>query len=88
MTMSLTNSHRYLIAVIVVAELIAPLRILAAQDSSTTGQALTYNAPAETTWEFGLKINSTGLAQGLTATVPIPMEWPEQIGRASCRERV
>ncbi len=76
--MPLTNSHWYLIAVIVVAELIAPLRVVAAQDSSTTGQALTYSSPAETTWEFGLKINSTGLAQGITATVPIPMEWPEQ----------
>ena len=34
--------------------------------------------PAESVWEFGLKLTSPSDARGITATVPIPMEWPEQ----------
>jgi len=29
-------------------------------------------------WEFGLEIQGNGLATGIIATVPIPIEWPEQ----------
>ncbi len=31
------------------------------------------------TWEVGLKIESVGHAQGISASVPIPFEWPEQL---------
>jgi hypothetical protein len=34
--------------------------------------------PIETIWEFGLKLTSPTDARGITATVPIPMAWPEQ----------
>ena len=34
--------------------------------------------PVETIWEFGLKLTSPSDARGITATVPIPMAWPEQ----------
>lgn len=30
------------------------------------------------TWEFGLKIAAQGATRGLTASVPVPIEWPEQ----------
>ena len=29
-------------------------------------------------WEFGLKIQSNGQSSGITATVPVPVDWPEQ----------
>ncbi len=32
----------------------------------------------ETYWEFGLKIQSNGNSSGITATIPIPVDWPEQ----------
>ncbi|MCH2178287.1 MAG: transglutaminase domain-containing protein [Mariniblastus sp.] len=32
-----------------------------------------------TYWEFGLKIKSNGQSSGITATVPVPVDWPEQI---------
>ncbi|MDB4483683.1 transglutaminase-like domain-containing protein [bacterium] len=34
--------------------------------------------PVESVWEFGLKLTSPSDARGITATVPIPMTWPEQ----------
>jgi len=34
--------------------------------------------PVESVWEFGLKLSAPANAQGITATVPIPMTWPEQ----------
>ena len=30
------------------------------------------------TWEFGLKIVAQGDTSGLTASIPVPIEWPEQ----------
>lgn len=49
---------------------------VSAQTTSTTEPVL--SAPTKTVWEFGLVITSTGNAAGITATVPIPREWPEQ----------
>ncbi len=34
--------------------------------------------PVESVWEFGLKLTAPSDARGITATVPIPMAWPEQ----------
>ena len=34
--------------------------------------------PVESVWEFGLKLTAPSEARGITATVPIPMAWPEQ----------
>lgn len=45
---------------------------------TATSTGITFSDPIESVWEFGLKINATGEARGVTATVPIPMEWPEQ----------
>ena len=39
---------------------------------------ITFSDPIESIWEFGLKINAPRDARGITATVPIPREWPEQ----------
>ena len=40
--------------------------------------ANTFGPPVRTVWDFGLEITANDQARGITATVPIPMEWPEQ----------
>lgn len=37
-----------------------------------------FENPQKIVWKFGLKIESTGNARGITATFPVPLEWPEQ----------
>ena len=37
-----------------------------------------FSAPVESIWDFGLNIKSTGNSKSIKATVPIPMDWPEQ----------
>lgn len=32
----------------------------------------------ESVWKFGIRITANGAARGITATFPIPIEWPEQ----------
>ena len=41
--------------------------------------AIRYAAPNDSVWEFGWVIKVTGQAKGIMATVPIPMDWPEQV---------
>ncbi len=36
-------------------------------------------APVKNVWEFGLKISATGDAKGISASLPVPMNWPEQV---------
>lgn len=40
--------------------------------------AAQFLAPQKIVWEFGLTINATGPASGISATVPVPRDWPEQ----------
>ena len=40
--------------------------------------AIRFETGEETIWEFGLKIDATGNLQGVTATCPVPVDWPEQ----------
>ena len=49
-----------------------------AQDANNSIEGNTFGDPVESVWEFGLKINSTGNSRRITASVPIPMSWPEQ----------
>ncbi len=42
------------------------------------GQGPTLGESDVTYWEFGLKIQSQGNSSGITATIPIPVDWPEQ----------
>ena len=54
---------------------------LAAQSELTESSQTSddrFGHPVETVWEFGLLVTSTGNAEGISATVPIPMDWPEQ----------
>ena len=37
-----------------------------------------YTEPTTIQWEFGMKISAGGAASGITGTVPLPLEWPEQ----------
>ena len=48
------------------------------QAPQAAGNGITFSDPIESIWEFGLKLNASGGARGITATVPIPMQWPEQ----------
>jgi hypothetical protein len=41
-------------------------------------QGPTFENPRKIHWRFGLKIESTGNARGITATFPVPLDWPEQ----------
>ena len=61
-----------------------------AQDSATEHQKLMTELAqvqdseidaenGETLWKFGVRITSEGGAAGITATCPIPIEWPEQM---------
>ena len=34
--------------------------------------------PVESTWEFGVRVNSAGSGKQISVSVPIPREWPEQ----------
>ncbi len=34
--------------------------------------------PEQQRWEFGMEISATGNVTGLVASVPVPVEWPEQ----------
>ena len=38
----------------------------------------TFGPAVRTVWEFGLEIVAVDKASGITATVPVPMDWPEQ----------
>ena len=55
-------------------------RLMMAQSESTSASASapSYTEPVPVYYEFGLKIKSTSLSKGITASVPIPIEWPEQ----------
>jgi len=37
-----------------------------------------FESPEKIVWKFGLKIEAVGQARGITATFPVPLEWPEQ----------
>lgn len=41
-------------------------------------QGISFGETIESEWEFGLKIIASGAAAGITASIPIPMDWPEQ----------
>ena len=47
------------------------------KDGESPG-AVRYAAPRDSVWEFGWVISVNGQAKGILATVPIPMDWPEQ----------
>lgn len=47
-----------------------------ATDSESVG--VTFAEPTEFEWELGVRITAKGDAKGITATAPIPIEWPEQ----------
>lgn len=46
--------------------------------TATSPAANTFGEAVRTVWEFGLEIKATDKASGITATVPVPMDWPEQ----------
>ncbi len=50
----------------------------ATSESTDSSAANTFGKPVRTVWDFGLEIQATDKASGIAATVPVPMEWPEQ----------
>ncbi len=48
------------------------------RDEQASPSAAQYVDPVESEWEFGMTINITGQAQGMTGYIPIPMDYPEQ----------
>jgi transglutaminase-like putative cysteine protease len=55
--------------------------------TATSETAPIYATPQRNVWEFGLKVTASGPARGVTATVPIPREWPEQSITGSTTEK-
>ncbi len=56
---------------------------LAAQETDSGSAALNPAAPrlgetVESWWRFGMTIKSSGRSSGIFATVPVPIDWPEQ----------
>lgn len=49
-----------------------------AQEDPLTNQGPVFEDPVRIVWEFGLQIQADANLNGITATVPIPLEWPEQ----------
>lgn len=43
-----------------------------------TGAGPRFSKPIETWFEIGLNVKSSGASSGLTGTVPVPIDWPEQ----------
>ena len=48
------------------------------QESKQEKSILGYKNPTTETWEFGLEITAGAPVRGITATVPVPIDWPEQ----------
>ncbi len=51
---------------------------IVAQEVVDQPAGITFGDPVDSVWEFGLKIKASGNARRITASVPIPMDWPEQ----------
>lgn len=69
---------------VVALSLVATANLLCAQDSIADRHMTTVAGLSDdqvSTWEFGLIIRAAGSAKGITATVPIPMDYPEQTVR-------
>ena len=47
-------------------------------NSPISPTANSFEPAVRTVWEFGLEIVAADKASGITATVPVPMDWPEQ----------
>ena len=39
---------------------------------------ITFSEPIEQTWDFGMRVSSTGGGTGIMVLGPVPMNWPEQ----------
>ena len=48
------------------------------QPNDNPAYGVSYEDGEVTYWEFGLRIKSSSNSTGITATVPIPISWPEQ----------
>jgi hypothetical protein len=43
--------------------------------------------PVVSQWQFGVKVNAPGAVTGIVATLPVPMDWPEQSVRIVKEEK-
>lgn len=68
-----SSQHKFTTYLVLFA--IAPIVAVSAQP---TERVLQFTDAVTETWEFGLEIEATGNVRGIVATVPIPVEWPEQ----------
>ncbi len=48
------------------------------ESPASTDSVLQFTHAVTETWEFGLEIEAKGNVRGIVATVPVPVEWPEQ----------
>jgi hypothetical protein len=46
--------------------------------STTETDGVKFENPEDIYWEFGVRITANGAASGITATAPVPVDWPEQ----------
>lgn len=55
-----------------------PTVVAQTQEPVAAAAGVSFSDPVESTWEFGLQIRASSNARGITASIPIPMDWPEQ----------
>ena len=51
---------------------------VAGDDSGNSAQGITFSDPIESYWEFGMNIAASSNSFRIRATLPVPMDWPEQ----------
>jgi hypothetical protein len=83
MNQGLDSSTLRQIVVILLFLLCLQIPFIVAQDRNDKSEfaapeGITFSDPVDSIWEFGLKINASGNSRGITAAIPIPMNWPEQ----------
>jgi hypothetical protein len=65
--------RRFVVTILAIASALGP-RLLA--DESAAAPRLGETVVSQ--WQFGVKVNAPGAATGIVATLPVPMDWPEQ----------
>ncbi len=58
--------------------IVCVVECVAQKKSKNPPSILKFQNPKTETWQFGLEITASAPVRGITASVPIPIDWPEQ----------